>query len=253
MRARLTYVNLVATVCLLAVVGGVTASALGAFDVTGSASAITACVKKKGKAKGAMRIASKCKRGEKKLTWNKTGPAGPQGEPGAAGAAGPKGDAGAKGEPGGQGEPGGKGDPGTPGNNGVDATAPAGAIVYFNRTTCPSGWTEFVNGRGRYLVSLSPGGTLNGTVGTPLTNLQNRATGQHTHAVNDPGHLHVVDYDTEQLGNLGNTIGGTRQSGGSDSGHKNSASALTGITIANAGTVPGTNAPYVQMLGCRKL
>ena len=82
MRARLTYVNFVATVCLFAVVGGVTASALGAFDVSGSASAITACVKKKGKAKGAMRVAKRCKRGERKLTWNKVGPAGQQGPAG---------------------------------------------------------------------------------------------------------------------------------------------------------------------------
>lgn len=247
MRARLTYVNLVATVCLLAVVGGVTASALGAFDVSGSASAITACVKKKGKAKGAMRAAKKCKRGEKKLTWNKVGPAGPQGPAGDKGATG---DAGPKGDPGAPGEPGAKGDKGAPGN---DATAPGGMIAYFNQSQCPSGWTEVVSARGRYVVGLVQGGTLAAQVGTALTNQQNRAVGQHTHAVIDPGHAHVVDYDTEQLANLGNTIGGTKQQGGSDSGTKNTRTAFTGISIANAGTVPGTNAPYIQLLTCRKL
>jgi hypothetical protein len=244
-RPRLTYVNVVATVCLLAIVGGVTASALGAFaGVSGSASKITACVKKKGKTKGAMRVASKCKRGERKLSWNKVGPTGPQGPAGATGATGASGQTGPAGA---------DGKNGTNGTNGTNATLPVGTVSYFNLTTCPAGWTDFTNGRGRYIVGMNPGGSLNVQVGTALADKGNRAVGQHTHAVIDPGHRHTVDYDTEMLANLGNTIGGTKQVGGTDDGHKLTSLTQTGISIANAGSVPGTNAPYVQLLACRKL
>ena len=126
-------------------------------------------------------------------------------------------------------------------------------VVHYNGAVCPSGWTEVVLARGRYLVGIPQGGTVGAQVGTALTNLQNRATGQHTHAVIDPGHAHAVPFDTEQLANQGNTIGGTKQSGGTDSGTKTSGLAFTGISIANAGSTPGTNAPYVQFLTCRKL
>lgn len=245
MRQRITYVNAVATVCLLAVVGALTASAFGAFttSVTEAAATIRACAKKKGKAKGTLRIAAKCRKGERRVTWSKNGPAGTPGPPGTAGAPG------ATGAPGGPGSPGANGSDGA---KGTDAFAPTGAIVYFNLTSCPAGWTNFVSGQGRYIVGLNPGGTLALQVGTALANGGNRAVGQHTHAVIDPGHAHSVPFDTEMLANQGNTIGGTKQSGGTDSGSKNSALATTGITIANSGSVAGTNAPYVQMLACRK-
>jgi hypothetical protein len=89
-------------------------------------------------------------------------------------------------------------------------------------------------------------------VGTALSDQEDRPTGQHTHGVNDPGHVHAVGYDTEQLANTGNTIGGTRMFGGTNSASENSDIAFTGITIQAAGLVPGTNAPYVQLLACRK-
>jgi hypothetical protein len=251
-RARLTYVNVVATLCLLALVGGVTATALGALSASGSAAQITACVKKKGRGKGAMRMASKCKRGERKVTWNKVGPAGAKGEVGATGAAGATGAPGANGEPGKQGDPGKAGDPGQPGAPGQDAVAPAGAVLYYNGTSCPAGWSAYAPAGGRYIVGLVPGGTLGASVGSALADKANRVVGQHTHTVIDPGHSHTVGYDTEQLANQGNTIGGTKQFGGTDSGVKTTNTVFTGITLATAGAVPGTNAPYVQLLACVK-
>src|SRR5204862_6733026 len=92
MRPRLTYPNVVATICLVAVVGG---SAVAATKTTSST--ISGCVVKKGKKAGAIRIISgkkKCKqKTEKKLSWNQKGVAGTAG---AGGTAGPDGsDAGA--------------------------------------------------------------------------------------------------------------------------------------------------------------
>jgi hypothetical protein len=215
---RVTYANVAATVCLVAVGG---AAATGAFGRAAAPAKITACAAKTGSTKGLLRLASKCKRSERKVTWNVKGVQGPQGFQGAAG------------------------------QNGVDATAPTGAVMYFDLGSCPAGWSNYEPGRGRYLVGVPSGGTQGATVGTALSDTENRPTGQHTHAVNDPGHFHTVDFDTERLANMGNTIGGTSIFG-TNSASENSHPALTHITIANAGTVAGTNAPYLQLLLCRK-
>ena len=61
------------------------------------------------------------------------------------------------------------------GTNCLSSGTPSGAIMFFNLASCPSGWTELTAARGRYLVGLTSGGTLAGTAGTALTNLENRA------------------------------------------------------------------------------
>ena len=236
LRARVTYVNVVATVCLLAVVGAVTASAFGAFATGAAKGKITACAKKKGKAKGILRLRSKCKKGERRVTWNsagQVGPAGPAGNPGS---------------PGTSGSP---GETGPTGPSGADAIAPSGAVMHFALSSCPSGWSPYTPAFGRYLVGIPDTGSLEAQVGTALADKGNRPVGLHTHAVIDPGHTHGVDYDIDMLANQGNVIGGTKQFGTVD-GHATTTLAHTGISIANAGTVPGTNAPYVQLLVCKK-
>ena len=48
---------------------------------------------------------------------------------------------------------------------GDDSGVPAGAVMHFNLGTCPSGWSEFTDGEGRYIVGMPQGGTLGGMVG----------------------------------------------------------------------------------------
>jgi hypothetical protein len=76
----------------------------------------------------------------------------------------------------------------------VQAEFPPGAVMFFNRENCPDGWTELTDSQGRVVVGLPGGGALGATVGTALTDQENRPVGQHTHTVNDPGHYHEV-YD----------------------------------------------------------
>ena len=52
------------------------------------------------------------------------------------------------------------------GPRGQDATAPAGAVMFFNLASCPAGWSELAAAQGRYLVGVPGGGTLGGTSGT---------------------------------------------------------------------------------------
>src|SRR3954470_7283586 len=134
---RVSYVNVVATVCLLAVAGALTASAFGAFATGAASKKISACAKKSGRSKGTMRLASKCRKGERRVTWNSAG------EPGPAGPAGAPGSNGTDGAP---------GAPGTPCNAGVAVVAPAGGVMFCDLTACPDGWSSFDAARGRYLV-----------------------------------------------------------------------------------------------------
>jgi hypothetical protein len=62
----------------------------------------------------------------------------------------------------------------------VPVAVPSGAILYFNAASCPTGWTEFTDGRGLYVVGRVSGGTLDTAVGTALSNQENRT---HTHSV----------------------------------------------------------------------
>jgi hypothetical protein len=249
-KRHLNYPNVVATVCLFALVGG---GAVAVGQSGGGSPTMTACVKKKG---GAMRLANKCKRTERKVTWNQQGPAGARGADGLAGAAG------APGAPGPQGAAGPQGETGPPGPPGADALetaetdlVPKGAVAFFNLATCPSGWTAYAPARGRYMVGLPPTGTLGAVVGTPLGNQENRPSGRHAHTVTDPGHRHTVGSRTAiRAGNVPNESfqanGGVALFNDLDTNP-----ATTGLSVnesAGASGIAGTNAPYVQLLACEK-
>ncbi|HBB67405.1 MAG TPA: hypothetical protein DCZ93_08940 [Elusimicrobia bacterium] len=125
---------------------------------------------------------------------------------------------------------------------------PSGAVMFSTGAACPSGWSELTAAQGRYLVGLPSGGTLAGTAGTALTNMQNRAVGLHTHTTTVASHSHTCNnriqsgYINSGTGNNRYYISGTEASGLN----------VSGITIDNSGTVAGTNAPCMQVLVCQK-
>lgn len=147
-----------------------------------------------------------------------------------------------------------------------DSTIPSGAILFRDATTatgCWTGWSEYTGARGRYIVGLVSGGTKATGVGTALSDQENRASGQHTHTasssaptINDPGHFH--DFSSDHSG-VGGGPGDFALNGGSSFESGVIASKTTGIsvnaptiTVNNAGSVAGTNAPYLQLLVCSK-
>jgi hypothetical protein len=136
---------------------------------------------------------------------------------------------------------------------GQSGSSPAGAVSFFNLAACPAGWTELAAARGRYIVGVPTGGTLAGTAGTALSNEENRPVGQHSHGVTDPGHTHSTNLP---LGSDDSTVAGADalDAAATNSGPFTIGVNLrtTGITINNAGSVPGTNAPYIQLLVCQK-
>lgn len=134
--------------------------------------------------------------------------------------------------------------------DGSSGGVPAGTIAFFNLATCPTGWTDrTATIGGRYVVGKPSGGTLTGTRGTALSDLEDRPVGQHNHTVNDPGHSHKMgSYLPNTLAAGANTsypaLDGT--------GPQVSEAKATGITLDSSGSVAGTNAPYIQYLACEK-
>jgi len=134
---------------------------------------------------------------------------------------------------------------------------PAGMVMFYSTaSTCPTGWAEYTEARGLYVVSLNSGGTLASTVGTVLSNAENRAVGQHTHAISDPTHTPTV-YGKRVPSGTSAQITYSTSLGPDGSVPMVSAvdvfgNTTTGITITASGTTAGTNAPYIQLLVCKK-
>lgn len=61
----------------------------------------------------------------------------------------------------------------------------ANVIAFFPSASAPSGWAEYTAARGRYIVGVPSGGTVAGTIGSAMTDLQDLV---HTHT--GPSHDH---------------------------------------------------------------
>ncbi len=146
-------------------------------------------------------------------------------------------------------------------------TVPTGAVVFMDGA-CASGYSEFTTARGRYIVGMPNGGTLDGTVGSALTNLQNPT---HTHSVpalsvpalsipaltfagvhfqtttaggttsSDGAHTHGFSGTTDISPSFAGTQAGS-DIAASTSGHSHDFSGTTGSSGAHTHTFPGVNA-----------
>ena len=83
-------------------------------------------------------------------------------------------------------------------------SVPAGAIAFFAAASCPGGWAEHADLRGRVPVGLPSGGTVSATVGTDLGDSETVTIDEvpaHVHTVNPPpttsangsGHTHLIN------------------------------------------------------------
>ena len=79
---------------------------------------------------------------------------------------------------------------------GAPTAIPSGGIILTGAASCPGTTTEYTTARGRVLVGVPSGGTIEGTVGTALTNTQDlsvtpnftgSALSTHTHTVTATG------------------------------------------------------------------
>lgn len=135
----------------------------------------------------------------------------------------------------------------------ANTLVPSGAVMFFDAATCPTGWTEMTNAKGRYLVGLPAGGTHGATVGTALANQENRPAGAHGHAVSDPGHTHTYPLSVPGLTSpSGWHFGVWAAQDANWTPQRDISREMTGITVQDYPGVSGTNAPYLQILICKK-
>ena len=147
------------------------------------------------------------------------------------------------------------------------AKAPADMIAAI-AGACPSGWSEYTAARGRYVVGVPAGGTVEATVGLELGNTENRDVATHSHGTTGSiSHTHTADlshthslypWATLNITVLSGASGLHPQQGStvqntSDAYPTWSASAAGETTqTGTTGTYTGTIAPYVQLRLCRK-
>jgi hypothetical protein len=101
----------------------------------------------------------------------------------------------------------------------VGTIIPRGTMV-MTITSCPIGWSEWVSAQGYYLVTTPSGGTVGGTLGAPMSDLEDKT---HKHSINPPD-------ETVQTGS-GATVG-------------------TNGTYDSATVSNNTFVPYVQVRFC---
>ncbi|HEY0232144.1 MAG TPA: hypothetical protein VGC55_12900 [Dokdonella sp.] len=108
---------------------------------------------------------------------------------------------------------------------------PKGSISYFSGNTCPTGWTPFSAGEGRFIVPMMSGGSPGGKAGTPIK------------PGDDPTHTHgfSATFDIEDYQFEG--IDGCCNNEPTSSGKRTIPAQLT---AANLGL------PYVALLACLK-
>jgi len=139
------------------------------------------------------------------------------------------------------------------GTNCPPSGVPSGFVGFFNIPSCPSGWSELAGAQGRYIVGKPSGGTLGGTVGTALSNQEDRPVGQHSHtgsAAAAGNHTHPIPWNVGGSPIGQNAPNDAAYSMGQNTGAGGNHSHT--LSINNAGSVAGTNAPYIQLLVCQK-
>src|SRR3972149_7762209 len=136
----------------------------------------------------------------------------------------------------------------------VEGTVPSGAIMFFDgMTSCPTGWELASDANGRYIVGRTDGTIgANSKVGDDLNDKEERAVGQHLHSVDPP--VTTTSEGTgdqmQYLGSGGNAgINPTATSTKRNVEHTHNVN-IAPFNSANAGSVAGTNAPYIQYLVC---
>lgn len=124
------------------------------------------------------------------------------------------------------------------------------SMIAYTDGALLSGWADYTSTLGgRYVVATPTSGSTTGTVGTALSNKENRETGTHNHTITDPGHAHTENAYYSTGIDVANIFGTTPAD---TTPMPTTLSSTTGISLATSGSVAGTNAPYMQLLAMKK-
>eukprot|EP00211_Chloroparvula_japonica_P005629 CAMPEP_0119137128 /NCGR_PEP_ID=MMETSP1310-20130426/22968_1 /TAXON_ID=464262 /ORGANISM="Genus nov. species nov., Strain RCC2339" /LENGTH=369 /DNA_ID=CAMNT_0007128187 /DNA_START=81 /DNA_END=1190 /DNA_ORIENTATION=+ len=105
---------------------------------------------------------------------------------------------------------------------------PQGMTTFFSSAECPTGWSELPYAQGRLIVSTTDGTAQNITVGTPLSNLEDR---EHSHSI-----ATTINLETKSI----SAIGCCNPTGACHGDYD-----VTGLTTTEASSIP-----FVQFTLC---
>ncbi len=126
----------------------------------------------------------------------------------------------------------------------VSGAVPINSIMYTTDASPPSAFTEYTAAQGRTIVGVPSGGTIGGTVGTALTNLQNPT---HTHTLSTtPSHTHDINADN------GGGAGNARLAGSNGGGTNYTATTLSAGSASPSTSAANHITPYIQLLVIQK-
>ena len=128
---------------------------------------------------------------------------------------------------------------------------PKNLIAFTTDSVAPTGWAEYTAARGRYIVGVPSAGTIAGTIGSAMTNLQDlthtHTSASHTHT--GPSHSHSITNPNADYAHGGATVAdGPAASTGADG------TGATGATTPGTGgtAVTSTIAPHIQLFTLQK-
>ena len=129
----------------------------------------------------------------------------------------------------------------------LDLSDTLGEAVVFFQGACPAGWADFGAAEGRYIVGVPDGGTLSNTIGTPLTDGEDRPVGEHDHGIAHMPHSHpyASDWayaDTADSGTTRRPLFDFKPADGDVPDVPSHGAAVSALDILNTGDVAGTNA-----------
>jgi|GEM_PF-5089442 len=92
---------------------------------------------------------------------------------------------------------------------------PTGAVMAFNLSSCPAGWSALADAAGRVIVGVSNPDALGTTLGSNEVALELDQVPSHAHGIADPGHAHsaeasigLVIYECTDRTDMGYAAGG---------------------------------------------
>lgn len=127
-----------------------------------------------------------------------------------------------------------------PGSGGA---VPKNGVFFTTDASVPAGYTEYTAARGRVIVGNPSGGTGAGTVGTALSNLEDRT---HTHVYTTvPSHAHTYD--------VGNYVSSVNLKAASSNSSTNGSPSTSTVGSASPSTQATSHMmPYIQLLAIKK-
>lgn len=132
-----------------------------------------------------------------------------------------------------------------------DSIVPSGAVLAFNLSSCPSGWSEYTTARGRTIIGAGNGASSNTAVGDIGGEKSAPNIVVDFQVATNAPNTNTPDSDT-YLSHLSSSWPGGTALYYKPSLQSALLTSIQWLTVAGGGTAPDNMQPYVSLLYCEK-